>query len=164
MATTIWVIGAPGSSSSSRGLRWCVLSLWYVFFSFFTIIFSSFSFICILSFNSFPHLFILSICNYCILTCSQFTYLSILLILMLPILYHTCSSILFMSTFYCNSRNVDCIYVGRHVISKSKKKKSAKYRRDTVSFYSIWPRVWPVTSWKFWPFKLAIFENFSYSI
>ena len=68
---------------------------------FFSIIFSSFSFICILSFNLFPPLFILSICNYCIPTCSQFTYLFILLlILMLPILYHTCSSILFTSTFY----------------------------------------------------------------
>ena len=83
---------------SSRGSRWHVLSLWYIFF--FSVIFSSFYFICILSFNLFPPLFILSICNYCIPTCSQFTYLSILLILMLPtILHHTCSSILFMSTF-----------------------------------------------------------------
>ena len=33
---------------------------------FFSIIFSFFSFICILSFNLFPPLFVLSICNYCI--------------------------------------------------------------------------------------------------
>ena len=83
-----------------QGLKMACLEplVWF----FFSIIFSSFSFICILSFNLFPPLFVLSlsIWDYCIPTCSQFTYLSILLILMLPILYHTCSSILLMSTFY----------------------------------------------------------------
>ena len=105
MSTTIIV--APGSSgSSSRGLRWCILSLWYNFFS-------------LLSF----FLFLLYVYSH--LTCFP---------LYLSLVFATTVYLLTL-LFYLRVHSIEsqkCIYVSRHIISRSKKNKSPKYGRDIL--------------------------------